>query len=208
MSIPYKIHGLQRTGTNLSQYLLSKNFDVSSCESSGEWKHGLCGSTHSLIDGQPLRYILCVKNPYAWIYSMYCYAKRAFGRDPTVDRKFNPNIEFKDFLHSPHYGFASPAWRWSYMYEHWLRALPDQRRFIIRHEDMLGTENQSEVLKNIADKFNLDLIGQTISTSSNRINIDCQVGKSMDTNTYLKSSYLKYYDHADLSEVHDSLNYA
>ena len=39
-AIPFKVFGLQRTGTNLMVALLTRNFVVRSLEIGAEWKHG------------------------------------------------------------------------------------------------------------------------------------------------------------------------
>ena len=53
--IPFKLFGLQRSGTNLMQLLMLSNFQVRSMERSLEWKHGRVRDAHRRVDGIPLR---------------------------------------------------------------------------------------------------------------------------------------------------------
>src|SRR5205085_704151 len=127
--IPFKLFGLQRTGTNLMQLLLGRNFNTISCESGTEWKHGKVADPARTLHGELLRFILCVKNPYAWLDSCYRYFQRSWRADRTVAPQFksNPTMSFPDFVRSATYNFQSPVHRWNEMNRHWLNELPLDR---------------------------------------------------------------------------------
>ncbi len=65
--IPFKVFGPQRTGTNLMVALLTRNFFVHSLEIGAEPKHGPVEKVERQWNGTPARFVLCVKNPYAWL---------------------------------------------------------------------------------------------------------------------------------------------
>jgi hypothetical protein len=48
-------------------YLLLKNFRALSCEIGTPWKHGPASGFPYWYEGEPVRVIVCVKNPYAWL---------------------------------------------------------------------------------------------------------------------------------------------
>src|SRR6185437_7112132 len=138
-AIPFKVFGLQRSGTNLMVALLTRNFHVHSLEHEAEWKHGPVRMPNRTWNGVPARFILCVKNPYAWVVSCYRYFQRSWQCDPTVAPQFqqNPSMPFDQFLRSPSYGFESPIHRWNQMHRLWLATLPTARTQVVRQEDQL-----------------------------------------------------------------------
>lgn len=85
------MYGARRTGTNYFQILLDRNFDVKVLPTGLGHKHKPpydrifnlldknipidCGHGHITRDN--LRFVVCIKNPYAWMYSLIRYAKKS-----------------------------------------------------------------------------------------------------------------------------------
>ena len=151
--VPYKIFGLQRTGTNLMAALLERNFRVLSLEPRTEWKHGPVGKVQRTWQGQAVRYVVCVRNPYAWLVACYRYFQKVKGLDRSIAPQFerNASMSFDEFVMTPSYGFDSPVARWNQMNLHWLSELPPKYTAVVRQEDQLT--GQVAVLKRIERRF-------------------------------------------------------
>lgn len=130
-----KQYGLHRSGTNFLRVILQENYEVSVLANEGGWKHGRYELPRRL--GRELDCVVCFKNPYAWLTSVYNY------RHPEKDRPFADFVrgEMKvvptDVEHDPIIA-ANPARLWVEMNEHWLNLpLQTHRAFYYRYEEVL-----------------------------------------------------------------------
>jgi hypothetical protein len=208
VDVPFKMFGLQRTGTNLMRLLMLKNFHVHSAERGGEWKHGPASKElQRQWNGLPMHFVLCVKTPYAWIFSCYRYFCRSAGSDRTVAPQFRKqrDMTFEQFVYSPTYEFENPVDRWNRMYQHWLQVLPKDRTLVVRQEDQL--EQQETVLTRAAKEFQLAPKANPFIVMDHHIGVDMRVGGSMDRSFYMKRQYLDAYSNLTLDFVNDRLNW-
>src|SRR5258708_8117767 len=145
---PFKVFGLQRTGTNLIRALLTRNFHVGYLEESATgWKHGPSRIKDTTWNGTPIRFIVCVKNPYAWASSCYRFFRRVYDGDVTMAPQFqrDPSMSFDEFVMTPSYTFETPIHRWNEMNRLWLSTLPTERTLVVRQEDLV--EDQISILQ-------------------------------------------------------------
>lgn len=195
MTRPFKLFGLQRTGTNLLRHLMLENFTVRSVELGTEWKHGWVEDPRRECGGQPVIFIVCVKNPFAWLWSCFEYFGRAAGVDLTVPDTFEKGLSFHEFLHTSAYGFPDPIYRWNIMNRHWLTYLP--HCYVVRQEDMLYAERQAVILRNIAAHFQLEA-KRPLAGTARRIKADMSVGGMFDRDYYLTRDYLANFRKEDM----------
>lgn len=191
--VPFKMFGLQRTGTNLMVALMLRNFDVHSLESGTEWKHGPVKMPQRTWNRQPARFVLCVKNPYAWAVSCYRYFRKAKGVDATVAPEFlaKPSMSFEEFVTGPTYGFPTPIHRWNVMYRLWLNTLPADRTVLVRHEDQL--RDQVCVLKTVERRLGLVRRAAALQPIHERIDVNAKPVGPMDVRYYEERAYLRKY---------------
>jgi hypothetical protein len=203
--IPFKVIGLQRTGTNLMVALLARNFHVHSLEIGAEWKHGPVEQPDRQWNNTPARFVLCVKNPYAWLTSCFRYFRVATGADSTVAPQFvrDPAMPFEEFVLTPSYEFASPMHRWNQMYKLWLTTLPMERTVVVRHEDQL--KDQIEVLAEAQQKLGLTPLGR-LQGIAERVDVEARLGAPMDRGYYLEREYLSSFSPALLECVNTVLD--
>jgi hypothetical protein len=136
-----KQFGLHRSGTNFLRVILQENYHVEVLSREGGWKHGPYEVPKRL--GRELDCVICVKNPYAWLVSIYNY------RHPKKD------IPFPAFVRSPihivHPGGPdraihkpNPVRLWVEMNEHWLSVkLQSHRLFVFAYEKVLAAPRES-----------------------------------------------------------------
>src|SRR6185312_4357526 len=178
--------------------LLTRNFHVHSLEHEAEWKHGPVRMPNRTWNGVPARFILCVKNPYAWVVSCYRYFQRSWQCDPTVAPQFqqNPSMPFDQFLRSPSYGFESPIHRWNQMHRLWLATLPTARTQVVRQEDQ-PTQSR-EVLYRIERHLELQRLGADLRVIQERIDVNARPSGPMNCDYYLNHDYIAAYSDNDL----------
>jgi hypothetical protein len=196
-TIPFKVFGLQRTGTNLAIASLQANFYVESVESGAEWKHGPVEHPHRTHGGELCRFVLCVRDPYSWLTSCYRYFSSAWDTDPTVCPTFfeNPAMTFSQFLRRPSYSFETPIARWNVMNAKWLDDLPQQRMVLVRLEDQFV--DKVSVLRFIEVKLGLTRKLTNLVAINARVDIDVVIDGPMDVSYYRRREYLSIYS-ADL----------
>jgi hypothetical protein len=205
--LPFKIFGLQRTGTNLMAALLTRNFHAESLEKWTRWKHGTAEKPLVRWNGTCVRYIICVKNPYAWLASCFRYFCKARGRDPTLPSQFerHPSMSFDEFITSPSYEFTNPIERWNRMNEHWLGSLPSRHRAVVRHEDILV--DQIPILKQIDRTLNFSR--RTIGLRRIHRRVDVVPGDlPVERRYYLQREYMLEYSPSTLERINSQLNRA
>lgn len=130
-----KQYGLHRSGTNFLRVILQENYEVLVHANEGGWKHGYYELPQRL--GRELHCLICFKNPYAWLFSLYNYRHpekelpfSAFVRQPLT-------VVPTDVEHGPIQS-RNPARLWVEMNQHWLGIpLRDHRLFLFRYEQVL-----------------------------------------------------------------------
>jgi hypothetical protein len=206
-SIPFKVFGLQRTGTNLIQALMGENFNVRYLtELETGWKHGPPTPSCFVEQSEPTRFVLCVKNPYAWLTSCYRYFQRSYRRDQTMPRRFqlDPQMSFEEFVLSPSYDFPSPVHRWNLMYRCWLMTLPAQFTAVVRQEDQLL--DQARTLSLIEQQLRLKRRHDTLRVTDRQIDVNTAVRGPMDPDPYLLRSYMGDFSLSLLRQVNRLLD--
>ncbi len=201
---PFKLFGLQRSGTNLARWLLLHNFEAVSLEVGNEWKHGAIASEHQnwICDGEHVRLIICIKNPYAWLVSCYNYFASNRYADRTIDNNFDETWDFNQFVMSPSYHFTNPIVRWNSMVRHWIE-FPTHRQFseVVLHESMLNAKSQLEVLTRIENNQHLLRKREGIRDISERVDIGMQLREPFQFEYYLSRCYLDHYSERLLNFV-------
>ena len=203
--IPFKLFGLQRTGTNLMQLLMTRNFLATSVESGTEWKHGHVQDAARIWQGQPVHFIWCVKNPYAWLVSCYRYFQRSWNMDKTVAPQFreNPNQSFPEFVRTATYEFQSPVHRWNAMNRHWLTQLPAERTALIRQEELV--EHQLEVLERLKAAWDLMPRTEQLITTLRHVDCNLRMGQPISRSYYWEQRYLRDFPEESLEFVNRHL---
>jgi hypothetical protein len=199
---PFKVLGLQRTGTNLMRALLSRNFRVEYLEESATgWKHGPLRMRDGTWNGRPVRFVLCVKNPYAWASSCYGFFRRVSDGDATMAPQFqrDPSMSFDEFLMTPTYTHDTPIHRWNEMNRLWLDSLPADRTLVVRQEDLL--REQTHVLERAERQLQLTRQGEKFQPIEQRIDVDASVKGEMNREYYLHREYLAEYSPSLLDHV-------
>jgi hypothetical protein len=200
--LPVQVVGLQRTGTNLAVYLLKNNFKAICIDIF--WKHGLVGNAAHKWNGLPVRYVLCVKNPYAQLVSCYRYFQRCVGQDPTMPQQFHAALSFADFLRTPCYGYRNPIERWNHMYSHWLDVLPPQSMCIVRQEDQIT--HQGWVVDCIGRNLKLERLTSILQLTQQAVFVGGALHGPLDREYYLRHEYLSSYDSSLMQHVNNEID--
>ena len=158
----FKLFGLQRTCTNLLLRALCGSYGVASIEVGYEWKHGRIGPAA----GTGAAIVCSVKDPYAWLASMYRFSRTSGDQDGCPF--FEMSWDFSEFLRRPHYDWPHPVRRWNALTAHyvdWVAEHPEQG-FLVLSERLMKLESQARAIREIGDHFGW--IGQP-ATFSERI---------------------------------------
>lgn len=203
-SVPVKMFGLQRSCTNLTLKLLTTNLDVRSTEKGTEWKHGFCKQFPRKHDGDDVKLMVCLKDPYAWLFSMYRMCSKGLDPKHTLKRSgFKRAWTFSDFLRNPHYSLDTPMHRWMSLYDHWvgLHEQYPQDVFLIRSDSLQTADGQAAMVTTIAEALGLQ-VPDTIKTFDKYIGI-CMRPKAHNQarSWYNGKEYLKEYTVEDLEHV-------
>lgn len=156
-----KIYGLQRSGTNWLTFLVNENFeDVTVLVNEGGWKHGYY--MIPWVMGQETHVLSIIKNPYAWLVSVYNY----WG--PKREKNIGPDlrgVEFGDFIRNRYLGekqqgipflfrAKNPVQHWNNMNIHWLSLrLSQKRSCFVTYETLV--ENIGQTLTIIGQSLGL-----------------------------------------------------
>ena len=132
-----KIHGLQRSGTNYVSHLINENFENTKVlVNTGGWKHGFYMAPWVL--GKEVHVVVVVKNPYAWLVSVYDYwTTRRLNVGPDLR-----GVPFTDFVRNRIYfekqrdvpylfRASNPVQHWNDMCFHWTSILFNENRIRI-----------------------------------------------------------------------------
>ncbi len=199
-AVPFKMFGLRRTCTNLVQHLIESNFNARSLEIGGPWKHGKIPS--DWIAEKRIKLIVCHKNPYAWLVSLYRLVSEKYGTDPTLPNSgLTPDLTFSEFLRHAVDGFDCPVGRWNRMSTHYFA----QPTFTVRHEDLLTHDGQKKFLLQIED-FGFEKRGE-LKTQNREVWMNQAVThKEMDRGYYDKEQYMEMFSSDDLNLVNSQLD--
>lgn len=214
-----KVYGLQRSGTNYITHLLNTNFqNVKVLVNIGGWKHGTYNVPFCL--GREVHCICMVKNPYAWLRSVYDYwgpnRKKNIGPDLT-------NVSFEDFLKSPAifekqkgvpflFRAENPIQYWNNMNYHYSSVEVSSKKFcILTYEALLGTfekimltlANELEIVPSSNDFSFSGCPNEFEPSGENTVVTDRKWNKFQ---YYSNKEYLKYYTPEMLGYVNAHLD--
>lgn len=180
-----KIYGMERSGTNYLKWLLENNLqDVEFTETTG-WKHGEPNTeewmsrenvtmkdrrlSEAIKDGR-LNWIVCSKDPYAWIVS-FVRALRTGKVLPNHYQKHGGDIlndiirDDRDYLmrlDDPKY-LCYYVDKYNVRYTQWEEICD----ILVRYEEVLGHEQM--VLDRISSELGVEMVGGDVTTPDNRI---------------------------------------
>jgi len=155
-----KIFGLPRTCTNAVEVLIRRNFKVKVINNFPCWKHGkntLKGrSLHDSkrgIDTDDLTFVICTKNPYDWLNSLF-----KFENNTKLRKNFKKT--FIEFLNNPSWHYKDVNWlknktpigAFNTLTRHWLSISKSPNVLQqIKNEKMLV--DQIEILNRLEKSF-------------------------------------------------------
>lgn len=197
--MPIKLYGARRTGTNYIYQLLLRNFRAPVFISLFGWKHGpppedlqkwweehpketrKFRGSFRFIDR--LRYVVCVKDPYALCLSNLDYSRRFFKKPQDIA---TPGT-YRQLCAS--FNKLYQVW-WDFM-----QVRMPHESFVFRYEDALA--DFRAVLLEIEERFRLgrkqlvlqDLVREALPGTDGHTHVSKQVFSRKDY--YLKKEYLK-----------------
>jgi len=206
---PVKIHGLMRSGTNFLEFLILRNFGVSPLVNEPVWKHG------PINKDLKANTIIIFKEPFSWLYSIYNYsntnnlfpASKGFDFKKFIRSKFI----FQERSKIPQFEESNPILLWNKMHKSWLHSDTAGEKIFIKYNSlMLQTE---DVLKKVAEKFNMKLKSHSIVFPSDIISMYnvMKIGQVnriqyRDEKFYSEKKYMKYFDEDDKKFVKKNLD--
>lgn len=211
-----KIHGLQRSGTNYLAMLVNENFEKVKCLiNSGGWKHGHYCAPWVL--GQEVHVLTIIKNPYAWLVSLYKY----WG--PNNKYKVGPNLEgvsFDEFLRNKTeferqgsipflYRAANPIQFWNDMNFHWMSIRINEKKSLAFQYELL-LENSEFVIDSLGKELRINKKNKFIDTDfqfepgQEEPKMNTQI--KSDKDYYLSKKYMDLYSHDLLQFVNSQLD--
>jgi hypothetical protein len=149
----YYIFGLQRSGTNFIENIMSKNFEVRKLNANtSAWKHSIdVPSTYK----RRIPTIVAYKNPYTWVESLglrNCVDwKKRQTKYPADEECAH---EYKIGEHN--FNIINLAKTYHHFYTTWFVNNPCENRIIIKYEDFLVEKLRSNKLEEIAQAFSLN----------------------------------------------------
>lgn len=130
-----KVFGLPRSCTNLTEYLLKKFFEVEVFTNAPcGWKHGFLDKYCAQKTG--LSYIVCVKRPVDWLWSLYLFENPKRSKTP-YEFLVNPS---KTYLQSPLRARCfRPLQAFNEIVPNWISLLNNtlHKTALVHHEDLL-----------------------------------------------------------------------
>ncbi|WP_081452394.1 hypothetical protein [Verrucomicrobium spinosum] len=205
----YLVHGLQRTCTNVIEFLFSRQLNAPRTTQffgSVYWKHGWLPSSNAL--GNTF-IIICVRHPLDWMLACYEYFVREHGKDTTICSQFSPTWTFEEFLRRPHYFWPSPAERWNVMNQHWLNRVHETGSgTIVRAEMLQSLALQSKTFHNLLSDYDPFMEVEVDKLLvANRMTNNCSSSSApMDSHKYWERRYLEQYTPKMLQNVKEILD--
>jgi hypothetical protein len=197
----FKIYGQQRTGTNYFSTLMNTNFkDVDIFMNVGGWKHGLLieypnqtelinrvdkdtatsiniNNTIKLFNEHKVFFMILVKNPYLWIYSLSNFE----NKELTIEY-VSKNINI-----------------WNQKYLNYKNHIVNNQAYLIKYESLIKYPDKT--LNKIKDYFKLTTKYNKYYLQNNILgaNSDYTIGKT--TNKLFKNKYLYIDDNRYISTI-------
>jgi hypothetical protein len=193
-----KIYGVRRTGTTYLQVALEKSFDWVFVNQEGNKHNFPAKSIYNILDDKeeiPYKdyklnydnfyFIITIKNPYAWIYSITKWGKKP-GRDPRSLKYYH--LEYDEFVRDQCDVFNGRYKSWIDLYEKHL-----SRGYIFIWENTL-IDGGYICFRKIQDKFGLSPKGKIYTEN----NIITTAGKAnqykFNKDFYINKEYLSRYE--------------
>lgn len=159
----YFLCGLQRSGTNLTETIMSKNYLADSARYGPEglgshWKHSLIVPEEILYDNV----VIIHKNPYTWIESIsfrdpvdFKSSQRMFPADQ-VHEDPDYMIGAKYSIKRKSFNLINLAKTWNAFHTNWVlnSNLEGKNVAIIKYEDLLDKDKRNAVIESIGRSFN------------------------------------------------------
>lgn len=155
-----KLHGLQRSGTNYVNALLSNSLhNIDILVNRAGWKHGPYCAPWSL--GYEVDVIVVAKNPYSWLVSLYKYWRSTnVGMDLSgveFDQFVRNRAIFEEQQGAPVlYRAVNPVQHWNNMHFHWLSIRMQRKRTLIVPYELSMTR-PSMVVEMVAEELGLPI---------------------------------------------------
>jgi len=199
--IPVTQFGLQRSGTNLTRMLLMRNYNAIIPGDQKSWKHGFYQNTsyHPVSFSGETHILVTIKNPFAWLVSIYNYSAYHRGRS------------FSEFVRTK-YAFEglanyNPVVHWNTMHQHWLNlVMKNHEVAYVKYEDLLSLPQSS--MDGVAMAFNLTRNDNEFYVPKNEVCPDTTEGDVVfNKDYYLSEKYMNKYTKDDIDWVVDQLDH-
>lgn len=213
----FKIYGLFRSGTNLLRHLVEEHLDARCDINEGGHKHLFTPqnwTAHGYVP-QPVDMLVCVKDPYAAMESLFRYAQSV------KFRHFRCAQEWEEFLHSrfvvaidrqpqpPAFRFRDPVDYWNAVYYHMV-SVADRPLTIVRYEDMLADPDR--VLAEIGERHGVAKTGTAVLPARQMKKMTEQrpddpfTGEAFDPAWYRDRLYLRAFDERQMAHMRAELD--
>ena len=170
-----KIFGLPRSCTNITEAVLKTNFKVRVLTNFPCWKHGR--NTHqglSLHDEKrkihtdELKYVICSKHPYDWLFSLFNFENNSKRQKNTIDEFIRQSCwHYRNDDRGPKSG--NPIDAYNELSKQWFSEHTDPTILQhVKHQDLLL--DQIEVAKRLEENFGLIRKVKDLVPVANRIN--------------------------------------
>lgn len=142
-----KQYGLPRSGTNALKAVLQANIDLTVLTAESGSKHSCCSDTGR----SPV--VVSVKDPYAWVESVWRYECRRRKRAIELSAFILEPYEYNDTWRSQ-LRFGTPMAAWNTMNRHWLY-LEGAPVLAVRARDLCDPTQVERVLRSVGVAFGL-----------------------------------------------------
>lgn len=215
----FKIYGLFRSGTNLLKLLVEQNMEATCNVNVGGHKH-----LYTPIKFGPSGYeppeekiLVCVKDPYANMHSLFKYGQLVNFRHFECDKDWNAFLRSRFTLtidsqpKHPGFLFRTPVDYWNSHYFHML-SLPEDRAMILRYEDVLA--NPGDVLRRVASRFpaaklnneKIALPMRQLRRMGEELKTQPLTNRPFDTRWYSERRYMQEFSKDNLNAMRDALD--
>lgn len=169
-----KVFGLKRSGTNLVEFLLERNYVNVTLSRNAEsgWKHTF--NRVQWLYGSQLPSVFVVKDVFAWLVSVWKWENKTAKQSVYGYNEAGKGALFTDFVHRGH----QPE-LWATMNDHWLHTC----NALVKYEDLL--KEPEKAVENVADWLACDS-GQRLEKKDEPFIVP--VGRMGTTSNELKDS--------------------
>lgn len=192
-----KQYGLQRSGTNYTKLMLTTNYKVDIKTNEGGWKHGYVVSRCHF--NKELDLIITIKNPYAWLVSIYNYFHPS-GHNTSISKFIRNKYCYEGMVNK------TPIHHWNTMNKHWCHLmLLNHKVVVVMYEDLLCIPEYACNL--IADQLNLERKSNSFYIPQNQVMANAKENdKLFDKSYYLEKKYLNQFTSDDLEYIQENLD--